>query len=196
MGLVFAVWFCACWSHCGLDPSDYRERHAKRVAIVRFIKDVACIDIISFPSRDMEPLINYFLAEVFRVRALFSILFFVFLNFYCYSITVVCIFSPSLHPTPSEPTSLPCLHPPPWFCPCVLYSSSSCCSPFFSLISWPLYLRVMTLVFYVAFQHNIFDWNRILTLDRLHQKTKKPQPELEVIFSNMKAHSYIVYFDK
>ena len=46
---------------------------------------------------------------------------------YCYSITVVCIFSPTLHPTPSEPTSLPRLHPPPWFCPCVLYSSS--CNP-------------------------------------------------------------------
>ena len=40
---------------------------------------------------------------------------------YCYSITVVCLFSPSLHPTPAEPTSFP--HPPPWFCPCVLYSS-------------------------------------------------------------------------
>ena len=49
---------------------------------------------------------------------------FFFFNFYCYSITVVCIFSPSLHPTPAEPTSLPHLHPPPWFCPCVLYSSS------------------------------------------------------------------------
>ena len=27
-------------------------------------------------------------------------------NFYCYSITVVCIYSPSVHPTPAEPTSL------------------------------------------------------------------------------------------
>ena len=52
-------------------------------------------------------------------------IFFSFLN--CYSFTVVCIFSPSLHPAPGEPTSLPCLHPPPWFCPCVLYSSS--CKP-------------------------------------------------------------------
>ena len=54
-----------------------------------------------------------------------------FLNFYCYSITVVCIFSPSLHPTPAKPTSLPHLQPPPWFCPCVLYSSS--CDPLSSL---------------------------------------------------------------
>ena len=31
----------------------------------------------------------------------------------------------SLHPsTPATPTSLPCFHPTPWFCPCVLYSSS------------------------------------------------------------------------
>ena len=50
---------------------------------------------------------------------------------YCYSITVVCLFSPSLHPTPAEPSSLPHLHPPPWFCPCVLYSSS--CKPLSSL---------------------------------------------------------------
>ena len=27
-----------------------------------------------------------------------------FLNFYCYSVTVVCLFSPSLHPTPAEHT--------------------------------------------------------------------------------------------
>ena len=51
--------------------------------------------------------------------------------FYCCSITVVCIFSPPLHPTPAKPTSLPHLHPPPWFCPCVLYSSS--CNPLSSL---------------------------------------------------------------
>ena len=54
-----------------------------------------------------------------------------FKNFYSYSITVVCLFSPSLHPTPAEPPSLPHVHPPPWFCPCVLYSSS--CNPLSSL---------------------------------------------------------------
>ena len=47
--------------------------------------------------------------------------------FYCYSITVVYIFSPSFHSTPAKPTSLSHLHPPPCFCPCVLYSSS--CKP-------------------------------------------------------------------
>ena len=56
---------------------------------------------------------------------------YIFLIFYCYSITVVCIFFSSLHPTPVKPTSLPYLHPPPWFCPCDLYSSS--CNPLFSL---------------------------------------------------------------
>ena len=43
---------------------------------------------------------------------------------YCCSIRVVWNFSPPLSPTPAKPTSLPCFHPPPWFCPCVLYSSS------------------------------------------------------------------------
>ena len=52
-------------------------------------------------------------------------------KFYCYSITIVCLFSPSLHPIPAEPTSLPYLHHPPRFCPCVLYSSS--CNPLSSL---------------------------------------------------------------
>ena len=47
-----------------------------------------------------------------------------FKNFYCYSITVVCIFSPSFYPTPAKPTSLPHFHLPPWFSPCVLYSTS------------------------------------------------------------------------
>ena len=46
-----------------------------------------------------------------------------FFNFY--SIKIVCIFSPSFHPTPANPTSFPNLYPPSWFCPCVLYSSSS-----------------------------------------------------------------------
>ena len=50
---------------------------------------------------------------------------------YCYSITVVCLFSPFLHPTPTEPSSLPHLHPLPWICPCILYSSS--CNPLSSL---------------------------------------------------------------
>ena len=51
-------------------------------------------------------------------------IFFLLNFFYCCSITVVCIFSPPLHPTLAKPTSLPHLHPPPWFCPCVLYSNS------------------------------------------------------------------------
>ena len=57
--------------------------------------------------------------------------FFLISIFYCYSITVVCLFSPALHPTPAEPPSLSHLHPPLWFCPCVLYSSS--CNPLSSL---------------------------------------------------------------
>ena len=59
-----------------------------------------------------------------------------FLNkIYCYSITVVRLFSPSLHPTQAKPTSLRHIHPPPWFCPCVLYSSSF--NPLFPLSPHP-----------------------------------------------------------
>ena len=67
--------------------------------------------------------VNNSLTDAFSLSFSFSFS----LNFYCYSITVVCLFSPSLHPTPAEPTPLPHLHPPPWFCACVLYSSS--CNP-------------------------------------------------------------------
>ena len=69
---------------------------------------------------------------------------------------VVCLFSPSLHPTPAEPSSLPPLHPPPWFCPCVLYSSS--CNPLYPLSPPPtptpalaivrLFLTSMSLVIF------------------------------------------------
>ena len=64
---------------------------------------------------------------VFKILSLYILTCLVisfFFNFYCHSITVVCIFSPSFLPTPAEPTSLPCLHPPLWFCPRLLYSSS------------------------------------------------------------------------
>ena len=59
-----------------------------------------------------------------QAKAAFLFFFFLILILYCYSITVVCLFSPSLHPTPAEPPSLPHLPPPPGFGPCVLYSSS------------------------------------------------------------------------
>ena len=62
--------------------------------------------------------------------------------FYC-SITVVCIFSPPLYPTPAKPTSLFCFHPPPWFCPCVLYSSSW--KPFSLLSPLPSPLAIVRL---------------------------------------------------
>ena len=48
-----------------------------------------------------------------RVCLQLEIIFFLILIFYCYSIIVVCLFSPSLHPIPAEPPSLLHLHPPP-----------------------------------------------------------------------------------
>ena len=79
---------------------------------------------------------------------------FLFFNlFYCCLITVVRIFSTPLPPTPSKPTSLSCFHSPPWFCPCVLYSSSwkpfSPLSPLSSpLAIVRLFLTSMTLVIF------------------------------------------------
>ena len=48
--------------------------------------------------------------DLYKLQIRKRFLFFSFLFFYCYSITVVCLFSPSLHSTPGEPTSLPQLH--------------------------------------------------------------------------------------
>ena len=48
---------------------------------------------------------------------------YVFFQFLNYFIVVQLQLSAFL-PTPANPTSLPCFYPPPWFCPCVLYSSS------------------------------------------------------------------------
>ena len=52
-------------------------------------------------------------------------------------------------PTPSKPTSFPRFHSPPWFCPCVLYSSSwkpfSPLSPPPSPLALTLFLISMTL---------------------------------------------------
>ena len=65
-------------------------------------------------------------------------------KFYCY-------FSPSLHPTSAEPISLPYFHPPPWFCPGVLYSSS--CNPLSSLSPPHSPLAIVRL-----FLTSMFEW--------------------------------------
>ena len=57
----------------------------------------------------------------------------------------MCLFSPSLHPNPAEPPSLPHLHPLPWFCPCVLYSSS--CVLLFFLVTCILHFLMTTYVY-------------------------------------------------
>ena len=89
-----------------------------------------------------------------------TVLPFVWLNFlklfYCCSITVVCIFSPPFYLTPAKPTSFPCFHPSPWFCPCVLYSSSwkpfsPLSLPHFPLAIVKLFLTSMTLIIFCLF---------------------------------------------
>ena len=55
-----------------------------------------------------------------KVRGKIALFFLIILLLFNYS---------CLHflPTPAKSTSLPCFYPPPWFCPCVLYSNS--CKP-------------------------------------------------------------------
>ena len=63
--------------------------------------------------------------SLLKILILITSIYFLLLYFFnFYSLTIFCIFSPSLHPTPGSPTSLPHFYPPPWFCPGVLYSSS------------------------------------------------------------------------
>ena len=88
---------------------------------------------------------------MFIIRKKWFLLFFkIILLLFNYS----CLhFLPPLPPTLSKPTSLPCFHPPPWFCLCVLYSSS--CNPLSPLSPPPsplaivrLFLTSMTLVIF------------------------------------------------
>ena len=71
-------------------------------------------------GKDLQPRLLY--------PAKLSFIFFIyFLIFIVIQLQLSAFFSPFFHPTPAKPTSLPHLHPPPWFCPWVLYSSS--CNP-------------------------------------------------------------------
>ena len=84
-----------------------------------------------------------------KVRGKIALFFLIILLLFNYS---------CLHflPTPAKSTSLPCFYPPPWFCPCVLYSNS--CNPLFPLSPLPppppalaivrLFLTSMTLVIF------------------------------------------------
>ena len=82
----------------------------------------------------------------------YLILFFKFLLLFNYSCMPFLPIPPP-HPTPAEPTSLPHLNPPPWFCPCVLYSSfcnslSWLSPPHFPLAIVRLFLTSMSLVIF------------------------------------------------
>ena len=76
--------------------------------------------LLSFPlTLFTQTGLTYLIQRLKGLFLFFFSSFFYFLKlFYCCSITVVCIFSPHLSPTPAKPTSLPCFHPPPWFCLC------------------------------------------------------------------------------
>ena len=59
---------------------------------------------------------------IFLLSNQYSLFLFFIFNFY--SVIIVCIFSPSPHLTPANPTSLLHLYPPPWFSSFVIYSIS------------------------------------------------------------------------
>ena len=115
------------------------------------LSEVSLANMFSHTVGSLFILMLFYLAMQKLFILMRSHLFILFFNFYGYSITVVCLFSPSLHPTPAEPTSLPHLHPPSWFCPSVLYSSS--CNPLLPLFPTPptivrLFLISMSLVIF------------------------------------------------
>ena len=89
-----------------------------------------------------------------RCRILYSVFIYLFLNYFIVVQLQLSAFSPHPSPPPQpNRTSLPCFHPPPWFCPCVLYSSSW--TPFSPLSPPPSPLAVvrlfLTSVFLVIF---------------------------------------------
>ena len=100
----------------------------------------------------------------------------IFKLFYCCSITVVCIFSPPLYPTPAKPTSLPCFHPAPWFCSCVLYSSSW--KPF-SPLSLPHSPLAIVRLFLTSNKSLFKDYSNILKYNFVKKYT-------QLIFKNSK----------
>ena len=89
-----------------------------------------------------------------KKRKILTFFFFSFFKIFIVVQLQLSAFSPHpSHPTPAKPTSLPCSHPPPWFYPCVLYSSS--CKPLsplspprFPLAIGRLFLTSMSLVIF------------------------------------------------
>ena len=99
-----------------------------------------------FTIRANNPLFQNFLLKLLggfflligpRGIQMILFLFFSQLLFFIYFLKFLLLFKYSCMPflpTPAKPTSLPHLHPPPWFCPCGLYSSS--CNPLSSQRHW------------------------------------------------------------
>ena len=91
---------------------------------------VFCVRHKGFPSNKFIFFLTGHVAILIFIYLFIYLFIFQYFNF-LNSVTIVCIFSLSLHPTPAKPTSLPHLYPPPRFCPCVLHSSS--CRPLSTL---------------------------------------------------------------
>ena len=106
-------------------------------------------------------------------------------------------FLPILPPTPSKPTSLPCLHPSPWFCPCILYSSScNPLSPLYPPQSLKYSLNLSYKIFYVVLTTALCGWQgyypQVLKISHtsallLHFRMQPPQ-QVENTFYLVMSH--------
>ena len=105
---------------------------------------------IALFSQQNEPLSHYITQRELPNWELFfsnnnlptvkAICFYIILLLFNYS----CLHFPlTTPPTSPKPTSFPCFPPPPWFCPCVLYSNSW--KPFFPLCPSPSPLVIVRL---------------------------------------------------
>ena len=79
-------------------------------------------------------------------------------NFFQLKIILLLFNYTCLHflPTPAKPTFLPSFHPPLWFCPCVLYSSSWKPFPHFLPLSPPAFPLVTVSLFLISMSLVIF----------------------------------------
>ena len=114
--LVFflSIFYWLCYYSCliffsSFSPSTLQQPLPPAFPHLSSCPWVLCISSLASPS----PVLFFFCVCVCLI---YFLLLFHKLLYYC-STTVVYIFSPPLPPIPAKPTSLPCFHPPPWFCP-------------------------------------------------------------------------------
>ena len=89
----------------------------------------------------------------FYTVAVYVCMVFIFSIIWVHFLLFIFLFCPNPSTPPANPTSLPHLYPHPWFCPCVLYSSS--CRPL-SPLSPPHSLLAIVTLFLISMSLVIF----------------------------------------